>query len=123
MSAKDIQFLLTLREQIKVYHWQTSSYARHKATDMAIDSLDEHIDKYVEVYMGTYGRPKFTAKTGAIGVRNLSEKQIVGFVKAAAAHLQSGFIAGLKPTDTDLVNLRDGMLGDLHQFLYLFLLN
>jgi hypothetical protein len=120
MSAKDVQFLFLLRNQVKLYHWQTMSYARHKATDMAVDSLDENIDKYVEVYMGRYGRPKMTASTEAIQLKNLSETQIVKFIKGSINYLQTKFVSQLKPVDTDLFNLRDEMLGDLNQLLYLF---
>jgi len=34
------------------------SYSRHKATDEVLEKLDGHIDRYVEVYMGKYGRPE-----------------------------------------------------------------
>jgi hypothetical protein len=122
MSGKDIHFFFTMREQIKLYHWQTKSYSRHKATDMVIDSLDEHIDKYVEVYMGKYGRPKITPKTNSVHITNLSEKSIIPFIKDCIGILQTILVKALKPTDTDLFNVRDEMLGDLNQLLYLFTL-
>jgi hypothetical protein len=63
MSAADINFFFSMREQIKVYHWQTNQFARHKATDEVLEALDGSIDTYVEVYMGKYGRMKMTGKT------------------------------------------------------------
>jgi DNA-binding ferritin-like protein len=123
MSAADIQFFFTMREQIKLYHWQTKSYSRHKATDGVIDSLDEHIDKYVEIYMGKYGRPKMTAKTNTVKVANLSEKNISTFIAQCIKVLQSTLVKHLKPDDTDLFNIRDEMLGELHQLQYLFTLH
>ncbi len=123
MSANDVQFFFTMREQIKLYHWQTKSYSRHKATDGLISSLDEHIDKYVEVYMGKYGRPKMTPKTNTIKVANLSEKSISTFIRKCIAHLQTGLVEHLKPSDTDLINLRDEMLAELAQIQYLFTLH
>lgn len=123
MSAADVQFFFQMREQIKLYHWQTKSYSRHKATDSVIDALDEHIDKYVEVYMGKYGRPKMTARTNTIKVANLSEANIQKFIKQCITVLQTTLVKHLKPTDTDLVNLRDEMLGELNQLLYLFTLH
>lgn len=123
MSASDINFFFHLREQIKLYHWQTYSYPRHKATDNVIKSLDELIDTYVETYMGKYGRPRMTATTNTIKVANMAETSAVKFVKAAIAHLQGPLVKRLKPTDTDLVNLRDEMLGQLNQLLYLFTLH
>jgi hypothetical protein len=122
MSANNINFFFTMREQIKLYHWQTKSYARHKATDGVIDALDKNIDKFVEVYMGKYGRPKMTPRNNTIKIGNLSETSIVKFIKACIRVLQTDLVKGLKPTDTDLMNIRDEMLAELDQLLYLFTL-
>ncbi len=124
MSAAAVNFFFQLREQIKLYHWQTYSYPRHKATDAVVEALDESIDKYVEVYMGKYGRPRMTAATNTIRVTNLSEKAIVTFIKSAITFLNGPLVKGLKPgSDTDLINIRDEMLGELNQLLYLFTLH
>jgi hypothetical protein len=122
MSASDIQFFFTMRDQIKVYHWQTRAYGRHKATDEAIQALDGHVDKYVEVYMGKYGRPKFTTSTNTLKIKNLSEKTIISFIHTCIDVLKTTLVKKLKPSDTDLFNIRDEMLGELNQLLYLFTL-
>lgn len=123
MSANDVQFFLAMRNQIKLYHWQTSLYSRHKATDDVINALDESIDKYVEVYMGKYGRPKISSRNNTIVMENLTEKNAVVFVKSCIDVLNQGLVKSLKKTDTDLVNLRDEMLAELNQLLYLFSLH
>ena len=122
MSAETVNFFFTLREQIKLYHWQTHLYSRHKATDMVIESLDKSIDQYVEIYIGKYGRPKVSKMTGTIRIQNLSETSIVRFIRNAIQYLTYELTDGLKPTDTDLHNLRDEMLGEMNQLLYLFTL-
>jgi hypothetical protein len=122
MSARDTQFFFTMREQIKLYHWQTKVYSRHKATDGVIDALDESIDKYVEVYMGKYGRMKVNASSGTIQIRNLSETSIIKFIKNCINFLINDLVKKLKDTDTDLLNIRDEMLAELNQLLYLFTL-
>ena len=122
MSAANIHFFFTMREQIKLYHWQTHSYSRHRATDEVIESLDKNIDEFVEVYMGKYGRPKMTTKSGTIHVGNMSEKTAVGFIKKCITALLSDVVKGLSENDTDLINIRDEMLGDLNKLLYLFTL-
>ena len=38
-----LQFLIT----IKLYHWNTSSYSTHKATDDLYSKLNEGIDSFV----------------------------------------------------------------------------
>ena len=123
MSAVDINFFFTMREQIKLYHWQTQVFARHKATDDVISALDESIDKYVEIYMGKYGRPKVSTGSNTVRIQNISEKNAVKFIKTCIAYLEGSLLRRLKPSDTDLVNIRDEMLGELNQLLYLFTLN
>jgi len=123
MSARDVQFFMHMREQIKLYHWQTRVYARHKSTDDVLESLDKSIDKYVEVYMGSYGRMKLTGDNARITLMNLSETSIVRFIKRCIDYLQNDLVKKLKPTNTDLINIRDEMLAELNQLLYLFTLN
>ena len=124
MSSKDVHFLLTLRNQIKLYHCQTRIYARHIATDSAVDKLDELIDKYVEVYMGKYGRPKLSGTDAIIRLMNLTEAGVTKLVRAAINYMNGPLVKHLnKDADTDLINLRDEMMGSLHQLLYLFTLH
>jgi len=123
MSADDVNFFFEMREQIKLYHWQTKSFAQHKATDDLIKSLDENIDTYVETYMGKYGRPKMSTRNNSFRLQNMNSKMAVKFIKNCIGHLQGPLVKKLKPDDTDLVNIRDEMLGDLHKVLYLFTLN
>ena len=47
--------LLTLQNTLRVHHWQTKSYAEHKALGKAYEDLDPLIDQFVEVYFGKYG--------------------------------------------------------------------
>ena len=49
--------LIRMQQQLRIFHWQTRSYAQHKAFGKAYESLDDHIDDFVEVFMGKYGRP------------------------------------------------------------------
>lgn len=123
MSGEIIHVMMTLRDQVKVYHWQTMSYPRHKATDDLVSSLDEKIDSFVETYMGKYGRPKFTGRTGTIRVENFHDKNGPALLKNAIAWLTTKLPKHLKPTDTDLLNIRDEILGDLNKSLYLFTLS
>lgn len=112
--------MLTIRNQIKVYHWQTASFARHKATDDLTAALDTNIDTFVEVYMGKYGRPQVT---GTIKLGNFSESAAKTFVAKQTEYLTKTLPKQLSSEDTDLLNLRDEILADLHKTLYLFTLS
>jgi len=111
--------LLTIRNQVKLYHWQTKSFARHTATDGLTSKLDETIDSFVESYMGRYGRPKVS---GSIKLHNFSESAARTFVAAQTVYLTTVLPKKIKSTDTDLLNLRDELLGELNKVLYLFTL-
>jgi len=50
-----ISTLLAARQQAHIFHWQTSSYATHKALNEFYDEFLELIDSLVEAYQGRYG--------------------------------------------------------------------
>lgn len=120
MSADHIHFFLQLRTQIKLYHWQTRVYARHIATDKILEQLDQAIDSFVEIYLGKYGRTKLTGKNAVLSLQNVTEAGAVRLLQGAVKYLQGALTKSLKPQDTDLTNLRDEIVGQLHQLLYLF---
>jgi hypothetical protein len=111
--------LLTIRNQIKLYHWQTKQFARHKATDDLTAALDLNIDAFVESYMGRYGRPHVT---GGIKLHNFSEAAAKAFVAKETKYLERDLPRKIGKNDTDLLNLRDTILGDLTKVSYLFTL-
>ena len=114
-----VSHLLTIRNQVKLYHWQTGSFARHTATDNLTAALDTNIDAFVESYMGRYGRPKVS---GSIKLHNFSESAAKAFVAKETKYLSSELPRKIGKNDTDLLNLRDTILGDLTKVLYLFTL-
>lgn len=116
-----VEFLLTIQNQIKIYHWQTESHAEHKALDQAYEELAELIDQFLETYMGKYGRPK--AKDAfKINLLNYSDdfkKSLKSYIKILAEDFPKAF----SEKDTDLLNIRDEMLGGLNQLMYLLSLS
>ena len=123
MSAEIVHLMMTLRDQIKLYHWQTMNYPRHIATNDLVTKLDTNIDQFVEVYIGRYGRPKLSGKTASIHLRNHSDKEATKLIEEAVSWLENDLPKHLKKTDTELFNIRDTILQDLNQTLYLFTLN
>ncbi len=123
MSADHIHFFLQLRDQIKLYHWQTRVYARHIATDQMLEKLEKHIDSFVEVYIGKYGRPRVVGKNAEITVHNMTEAGANRMLQAALRYLQGPLTRSLREGDYDLFALRDDLMEDLHQLVYLFTLH
>lgn len=122
MSAASIHFLLTLRNQLKLYHWQTKTYSRHMATDKVLGDLDTLIDSFVEIYIGKYGRPKLTGAQATLKLHNLTDAGATALCKSSVNYMLKQLVKGLVDADSDLISLRDDMLGLMHQLLYLFTL-
>ena len=115
-----VTHLLTIRNQVKLYHWQTNQFSRHKATDDLTATLDTNIDAFVESYMGRYGRPKVS---GSIKLHNFTESAAKSFVAKETKYLERELPRKIGKEDTDLLNLRDTILGDLTKVSYLFTLH
>lgn len=105
---------------IKINHWQTNSYSRHKATDALLQSLLEKIDRFVECLQGSRDKKVKFGDDNYIQLVNVSDNEIVRILKAFTLYLRDmdSYIE-----ETDLLNLRDEMLADVHQALYLFTLS
>jgi DNA-binding ferritin-like protein len=123
MSAGIVTLMLTLRNQIKIYHWQTNEFSRHKATDELVETLDKNIDRFTEIYMGKYGRPNFKGKTACIKIHNFHDTDGPKYLQSAVNWFSTQLPKYLKETDTDLLTIRDEILADLNQAKYLFTLH
>ena len=122
MSGPIIQFFMTLRNGVKVYHWNTTSYPRHKATDQFIENIDKLSDSFVEIYIGRYGRDAALGKEMKITLPGFTEISIINFFEEARIWLSDKIPLLVSEKDTDLLNIRDEILGEVNQTLYLFTL-
>jgi hypothetical protein len=114
-----LQFFIQLQQQFRTLHWETKSYARHKAYGEIYDSLDDLIDTFMETHMGKYGRPKFD--TVNIELKSMKNVKVNDLINGAIEFL-NGLTNELNEKDTDLLNIRDEMLGDLNKLKYLLTL-
>ncbi len=111
--------LIQFQQQMRVFHWQTDSYAQHKAFGKIYGALDDLIDSFVETYMGKFGRAKPTI-TYHIELKSLSSSGVVDEVlNRFIDYLGSMTGEGLT---TDLLNIRDSILGEVHTLKYLLTL-
>ena len=121
-SRVTVQFLEMLL-LIKLFHWKTHSYAIHKATDELYSTLNENMDKFIEILLGkTDSRLDFSGRTTITlpsDVKSTEELQ-QRVMKFKVFLIELSDSKELSPmTNTDLMNIRDEILGDLNQFLYL----
>lgn len=116
-----VKFLLEAQTQFKIMHWQTKGYARHNAFGMIYDTLSDLIDKFVEEAMGKYGRFVLEEEDKTIQLQNLSEINGKAMINTIAQSLVQ-FTDEFDATDTNLLNVRDEMLGSVYKLSYLLTL-
>jgi DNA-binding ferritin-like protein len=118
--------LLELLMSVKFYHWRTSSYSTHKATDELYGDLNDNIDEFAETLMGAMGSR--IPATNKLHLIIPSDNKHMGTLIDKSVKMLSDFdFAKLSKTahtsTTDLMNIRDEMVGQLHKTKYLLSLN
>jgi len=117
-----VTMFIQMLNTVKLYHWKTSSYAQHKATDELYGNLNTNIDSFVEVMLGkTGGRVNLTfVKTLPL----LDYTNVADFKREVSKYKQ--FLIDMNKDATlnitnnsDLLNIRDEILANLNQFTYL----
>ena len=113
--------LLSLQAQLRVYHWQTKSYAEHKALGHLYTRLDAAIDTFVETFSGKKGGVPVSKDNFTFTAENYKDnKSVVSFLDEILVYLTQDIPTMLdKQKDTDLLNIRDDMLGAINQTKYL----
>jgi hypothetical protein len=120
--GSNVNQFLGLQCQFRILHWQTKGYARHIAFGNIYDTLDGLIDQYVEISMGKVGRFTIDESNRNIEIFNLLDIDIVKFLQKIKEFL-IGLKSELSPeNDTDLLNIRDEMLGEVNKLAYLLTL-
>ena len=122
-----VPMFLHMLNTVKLYHWKTSSYATHKATDDLYGSLNEKIDHFVEVMLG---KKEMGERSKILNVHslNLSLYSSNNEFKKEVERYKS-FLINLSNDpkfnslmNVDLIAIRDEILADLNKFLYLLTL-
>jgi len=110
---------MELLNLVKLYHWKTKVYSQHKATDELHEKVSENVDKFIEVLLG-----KDESRIQLIGkkiqlIDSLNQSE---FKENLFKYRE--FLIDLddildEHKDSDLMNIRDEMLANINQFLYL----
>jgi DNA-binding ferritin-like protein len=118
-----VQTFLEMLNTVKLYHWKTESYAQHKATDELYSKLNENVDTFVEILLGKdESRIKMVEKRSRlIDSENTSDfKSKIYEYREFLIDISKYFD---QKRDSDLLSVRDEILGNINQFLYLMTFN
>jgi hypothetical protein len=107
---------------VKLFHWKTTDYATHKATDELYSKLNENIDEFIEVLLGKSGSRTNLINNKHIRLIDLTSQETL---KREVDEFKSYLVSlddnkALKSmSNTDLYSIRDTILANMNQFLYL----
>lgn len=118
MSISSIlNLLLLLRNQLKIYHWQTLLYSRHKSSDEFIESIEKLTDKFIEAWSGCNGPIKIEHDKNTLKLNNYNDDHIIKFIVT----IKKIFLeetANLP--QVEFISIRDEILMEINKLLYLF---
>ncbi len=117
-----VTMFLQMLNTVKLFHWKTTSFAQHKATDELYSNLNSSIDSFVEILLGKTGTR--VNLTGTKTIPLLDYTDVTNFKREIERYKQylidMTLSSGIdSKRDTDLINTRDELLGHLNQFTYL----
>lgn len=114
--------LLTYQNQVKIQHWQTTSYSEHKSLGDLYDSLTDSIDEFIETFMGKYGRIISQTNFNLVleNYKNLGPMSLMNDMENYLINELPTMLDSKK--DTDLLNIRDEILGSVNKTKYLLTL-
>ena len=121
---------LQMLNTIKLYHWKTTHYATHKATDQLYSDLNEKADEFVEVLLGksdAAGKNRaMILNVKSISVRSFNnnnelKREIEKYKSFLISFTNNSLMK--KQYNADLIAIRDEILALLNQFLYMLTLH
>lgn len=115
-----VRDLLQIQNQLRLFHWQTKSYSVHKALGKAYEALDGLIDNFVETAMGK-GDTDFNGEI-IIKIFDINSLDLNEALETYKAFLLDLGASLNEIVDTDLINIRDEMLGEINKLSYLLTL-
>jgi hypothetical protein len=117
-----VTMFLQMLNTVKLYHWRTYSHSQHKASDDLYSNLNSNIDTFVETMLGkTGGRVNLVKQKTLplLAIENINDfKNEISKYKSFLINMSKD--SELNTTgNSDLLNIRDEILGNLNQFTYL----
>ena len=118
-----VETFMGMLNMVKLYHWKTYSYAKHQATDELYKQLNKDIDEFVEVMLGKDESRIPNFKTKITLENSHSEDNFKKNVYQYRDYLIDMDNILSDKFDVDLKHIRDNILADINQFLYLLTFN
>lgn len=118
---KVVSPLIQFQEQLRVFHWQSETYAQHKAFGKAYENIGDLVDQFVEVLMGKHGKLEAEDGKYQVELTNFKDGNVDNVLNEFISYLDT-FESELDEKDTDLLNIRDEIKAEVNRLKYLLTL-
>ena len=109
--------LTEMLHAIKLHHWRTHDYSVHKATDNLHEALSEQVDSFVEKLLGSK-----QTRSNLTSLRMKAYNTLPALKRRVEYYKR--YLRGMPASlGSDLLNIRDELLGSLNQFSYMLSLH
>ena len=112
-----VKFFLKSQAQLKLLHWQTKSYSKHKVFEDIYEELEEMSDEFVEAFQGKYGR--IFLENAPIELININDDKINTMAQENIQFLEIQLTSLLNEHDVDLLGIKDDMILQWNKLRYL----
>jgi DNA-binding ferritin-like protein len=110
--------IIYFKEQTQLLHWQTSSFAEHKALGELYEYIEDFKDGLVEKLMGYTGKRPSGCKIETLN--NINSQQLVGDLLMFSSKLK---MFGEQNSYHDICNMADELSGQSAKTKYLLTLS
>jgi len=110
-----LSFVFTVLNQLRIDHWQTKSFAEHKALGTAYEELSDKFDEFVEKYYGRNSIPEKSV-TYTIKLDSYNDNLIAKYTQMREAVI--GYLSTITGGAGDLKNVQDDIEGEFDHLLY-----
>jgi DNA-binding ferritin-like protein len=123
-QSYDPSYIITLAlecsAQLKLFHWQTFSFAQHEAFDKIGKDLAKAFDKLVETLLGRYRSYEY--KPINLTLEPYSNENILEKINQYIGILTQKECPILNRNDTDAQNIAEEIVAELNKLKYLLTL-
>ena len=114
---------LQLQSQMRILHWQTTSFAEHNAFGGFYDAADDIIDTLIEAIQGKYGRI-FLGGIDSVQISDYNNLKLNVFIMDMEAFFSTEIYAcGIDMNrDSEIDNILQELRGEIDKLKYLLTL-
>lgn len=114
-----IKILLFALVQSRIFHWQTKSYAEHKALEFFYDEIDNLLDFLVEAYSGKNERIILEQDLNIKAVNYSSTSRVIDFMNLIKSAIEKHRTS---VDGSELQNIIDEIIAKIEKTTYLLTL-